>query len=199
MRRINLIPPEARRLSTQDGIKKYLFKSRTSRFIIFSVLILFSIFIYQATISVRYRIKISLQKRSLENLKIELAQSQDEQRQIRKKIDVIEQKSNYLKKKLSFLEKTKREAVKWSEVLLCLSKLTPSDLWLDKLCLNKEMIIINGTTLDNSRVSDFMVKLDESGYFKATSFNFTQKKKGTDERLKEFPVIDFELTTQLAR
>jgi hypothetical protein len=44
-----------------------------------------------------------------------------------------------------------------------------------------------------------MVKLDESGYFKATSFNFTQKKRDTDERLKEFPVIDFELTTQLAK
>lgn len=199
MKRINLIPPEARRLSAPGWIGKYLFRSPMLRLAIFSILILFSIFIYQASISVRYRIKISLQKRSLKTLEAELARSQDEQRQIRGKIDAIEQESKNLEKKTSFLEKAKQEAVKWSEVLLCLSKFIPPDLWLGKICLNKQMITINGTTLNNSRISDFMVRLDESGYFKATSFNFTQKKRDSDERLKEFPVIDFEITTQLAK
>lgn len=199
MKRIDLIPPEARKLSAKSRAEKYLLKSPVLRLAVLGVLTLFLIFIYQTSISIRYKIKISSQKKNLEKLETELARRNDEQSLIKKKIDAIEEENKYLAKRLSFLEKSRLEAVKWSEVLLRLGKLAPSDLWIKKIYLNKERITINGAALNNSLVSDFMVKLDESRNFKDTSFNFTHKKRDTDKKLGEFPVIDFEIITQLAK
>ena len=177
MKRINLIPPGARRLSVQGWIKKHIFKSPVLKLVIFSILILGLIFIHSTFTLVKYRIKISLQKKNLKDLEVELIQSKDEQQKIRDKIDVIEQENKYLKKRLSFLEKAGQEVIKWSEVLLSLSKSAPPDLWMKKICLNRQIITLDGTALNNNLVSDFMIKLDESGYFRATGFNFTQKKR----------------------
>ena len=74
-----------------------------------------------------------------------------------------------------------------------LSELVPQDLWINKVALNKDLITITGTTFDNAIVSRFMARLDESDYFKDTSFNYTQKAKLTDK-----PAIDFEVTTHIA-
>lgn len=194
MRHINLIPPEARKLSAQSWIKRYILKSRIYRVTISILLLLFLIFIYEVSASARYRLKISLQKKQIKKLEAELERNRDIQERIKKESDKMQEENKYIQKRVSFLEKTKIEAVKWSDVIFLLSKLTPSDLWLSKISLGKDVIMINGTTLDNARVSDFMIKIDESGYFKATSFNFTQKNKDKPAEA----IIDFEITTHLA-
>lgn len=195
MRHINLIPPEARKLSAQSWIKRYILKSRIYKVTISIPILLFLIFIYGASTSARDRLKISLQKKQIKKLEVELERNKDIQERIKKEMDKAQEENRYIQKRVSFLEKAKIEAVKWSDVIFLLSKLTPPDLWLSKISLNKEAIALNGTTLDNTRVSDFMLKVDESGYFKATSFNFTQKNKDKPGEA----IIDFEVITHLAK
>ena len=194
MKHINLIPPEARKLSAQSWIKRYILKSRIYRVTMSILLLLFLIFIYEVSASARYRLKISLQKKQIKNLEVELERNKDIQERIKKESDKAQEENRYIQKRVSFLEKAKIEAVKWSDIIFLLSKLTPPDLWLSKISLGKDIIMINGTALDNARVSDFMLKIDESGYFKATSFNFTQKNKDKPGEA----IIDFEVITHLA-
>ena len=195
MKHINLIPSETRKLSAQSWIKRYILKSRIHKVTISISLLLFLIFIYGASTSARYRLKISLQKKQIKKLEVELERNKDTQSQIRRESEIAQEANKHIQKRISFLEGARTEAVKWSDALLLLSKLTPPDLWLSKISLNKEAIAINGTTLDNARVSGFMLKIDESRYFKATSFNFTQKNK--DKQGEE--ITDFEVITHLAK
>jgi len=195
MKHINLIPLEARKLSAQSWIKRYILKSPTYRITMSILLLLFLIFIYETSASVRYRLKVSLQKKQIKKLEAGLERNKDIQSQIKRESEIAQEANRHIQKRISFLEEARTEAVKWSDVLFLLSKLTPPDLWLSKISLNKEAIALNGTTLDNARVSDFMLKIDESGYFKATSFNFTQKNKSKQEEA----IIDFEVITHLAK
>ena len=195
MKHINLIPFEARKLSAQSWIKRYILKSPTYRITMSILLLLFLIFIYETSASVRYRLKVSLQKKQIKKLEAGLERNKDIQSQIKRESEIAQEANTHIQKRISFLEEARTEAVKWSDVLFLLSKLTPPDLWLSKISLNKEAIALNGTTLDNARVSDFMLKIDESGYFKATSFNFTQKNK--DKQGEE--ITDFEVITHLAK
>lgn len=194
MKHLNLIPPEARKLSAQSWIKRYILKSRIYRVTMSILLLLFLIFIYEVSASARYRLKISLQKKQIKKLEAELERNKEIQERIRKESDKAREENKYIQKRVSFLEKAKIEAVKWSDLLFVLSKLTPPDLWLSKISLKKDVITINGTTQDNAKVSNFMVRLDESGYFKSTSFNFTQKSKQVEAKA----IIDFEVITYLA-
>lgn len=193
MKHINLIPPEARKLSAQNWIKKYILKSRVYGVTMSIFLLLFLIFVYEVSASARYRAKISLQKKQIKKLEAELERNRHNQEQIRKESQLIQAENKYIQRHVSFLEKAKIEAVRWSDVLLVLNKLTPPDLWLNKVSLKKDVITLNGHTQDNAKVSDFMVKLDASGYCKSTSFNFTQKTKQEQDRTR----IDFEVTTYL--
>jgi len=193
MQHINLIPPEARRLSTQGWIRKYLLKSPIFKVSMSIFLLLFLISVFELSALTKYKHKISSQKKQITQLEMDLEHNKSIQAQIRKEIETIEEENKYFQKRLSFLEKAQRERVSWSDVLFVLTKVSPQDLWLNKVSLKKDLIIINGTTLDNTKVSDFMLKLDQSGYFKSTSFTFTQKDK--DE--KGEPIIDFEVATYL--
>lgn len=195
MKRINLIPPESRRLPAASRIRKYILKSGILKVIISISLLSFSVFIYNVSSMSRSRLKISLLKAEIKQLEAELEHTRDTQAQIKREIEAIEEENKYIQKRLSFLEDTKKEAVKWSDVLFVLNKFTPPDLWLSKISLKKDAITINGTTLNNAKVSNFMLKLDETGHFRQTSFNFTQKKKDKPEEA----IIDFEVTTHLAR
>jgi Tfp pilus assembly protein PilN len=195
MKHINLIPLEARKLTAPGWIKRYILKSPIYRVTISILVLLFLIFIYEVSASARYRLKISLQKKQINKLQVQLERNKDTQERIKRESEIVQEANKHIQKRISFLEGARTEAVKWSDVLLLLSKLTPPDLWLSKISLNKEAIAINGTTLDNARVSDFMLKIDESRYFKATSFNFTQKNKAQPGEA----IMDFEIITHLAR
>lgn len=195
MKHINLIPLEARKISRQGWIKKYILKSPVYRNVVSILLLLLFIFAYEVSASARYKFKITLAKKEIRKLERELERNKEIQNEIAKQREKIADANKHLQKRISFLEKAKTEAVKWSEALFVLNKLTPSDLWLKKISLNKDMIILSGTTLDNATVSDFMLKIDGCGYFKTTDFNFTRKNK--DE--KDGSLIDFEIATHLAR
>lgn len=195
MEHINLIPPQARKALTSNWIKKYILKSYASKVIMLILLLLISVFFYDFYASGKYKQKITLAKSQVKKLEMELEHSKDILAEIDKDKEALGEENKYIQKRLTYLEKAKTEGVKWSEVLSVLDKLTPAELWLSKVSFNKDAITINGTTADNAIVSGFMLKVEESGYFKDTSFNFTQKNKDKPDE----PMTDFEVTTRLAR
>ena len=195
IKRINLIPAEARILSFQGVLKKYFLKSRFHSIAGTVIFLLVFIYLFQVVSSVRYSVRIALQKKNIKKLESELSLTKEKQKALRKEKDVVDEENKGIQKRIAFLEGAKGEATKWSQVLLRLSKLTPADLWISKVYLGKDMITVDGTTINNAKVSAFMADLDTSGFFKDTSFNFTQKKEKKDSPT----VITFEVTTHLNR
>lgn len=192
MRRINLIPPEAKKITPKRWLKAYIFKSRTTRLLSLAVIVFIFINLWQATSLLRYRFAVSQGKKNIVKLQAKLTQSQNAYAQIKSQKQGIEKETKRIEEKFKILHQAQGERIAWAKVLAHLSELVPQDLWIGKVTLNKDLVTLVGTTFDNAIVSRFMARLDESDYFKDTSFNYTQKAKLTDK-----PVINFEVTTHI--
>jgi len=192
MKRINLIPPEAKKITPKRWLKAYLLKSRTSRLVAVVVIVFIFVNIWQATSLLRYRFAINQGKKNIVKLQAKLTQSQNAYAQIKSQKQEIDKETRRIEEKFKILQQTQGERIAWAKVLAHLSELVPQDLWIDKVTLNKDLVTLVGTTFDNAIVSRFMARLDESKYFQDTSFNYTQKAKLTDK-----PVINFEVTTHI--
>lgn len=192
MKRINLIPLEAKKTAPNKWIKKHLLKSRSSRFIAIAVIIFIVINVWQATSLLRYKLAIASNKKKISQLRSKLGSSQDKYAEIKNERELIEKEIAQIEARFKLLRQIEQERVSWAMVLEYLSKLVPQNLWVDKISLKKDLITIVGTTFDNENVGRFMEGLDESKYFQKTSFNYTKKEKLTDR-----PVINFEVTTHL--
>lgn len=192
MKRISLIPPEAKRITPKRWLKAYILKSRTLRLISLAVVVFILINLWQATSLLRYKFAIIQGKKNMVKLQERLNESQNIYVQIKNQREKLDKETKRLEEKFKVLQEAQQERYVWAEILTHLSKLVPEDLWINKIKLNKELITLIGTTFDNAIVSQFMAKLDESDYFKETSFNYTQKSKLTDKS-----VINFEVTTHI--
>jgi Tfp pilus assembly protein PilN len=192
VKRINLIPPEAKKITPKRWLKAYLLKSRTSRLLAVAVIVFIFVNLWQATSLLRYKFSVSQSKKNINKLQLKLTQSQNAYAQIKSKRQEIDKEIKRIEEKFKILQQAQGERIAWAKVLAHLSELVPQDLWIDKVALNKDLVTLTGTTFDNAIVSRFMARLDESDYFKDTSFNYTQKAKLTDK-----PVINFEITTHI--
>lgn len=162
--------------------------------IIFFVVLTLAFFAV-AIVSARYKLGISLKENQLQKLEKELDSYSELEFQIKSEIDTVQKDNEYLQKRILFLRDMSKDAVRWSGVLLVISKLIPHDLWLSKISLNKDEVILRGVTLDNMKVSEFMRSLEKAGCFKFITFNIIQKKKVDNEPL----LVDFEIITSLNR
>jgi len=192
MKRIDLIPQEAKKITPKKWLRTYFLKSRTLRITVIALTLLIFINIWQVTSILRYRIAITSGKKNILKLKAKVNESQSALAELKGERESVEREIKRIEGKLEALIQTHRERYVWAEVLKRLSKLVPRDLWINKLRLNKELVTIAGTTFSNALVSDFMTRLDESDYFRETSFNYTEKTKLTGRS-----VIDFEVTTHV--
>jgi len=192
VKRINLIPPEAKKITPKRWLKAYLLKSRTSRLLAVAVIVFIFVNLWQATSLLRYKFSVSQSKKNINKLQLKLTQSQNAYAQIKSKRQEIDKEIKRIEEKFKILQQAQGERIAWAKVLAHLSELVPQDLWIDKVALNKDLVTLTGTTFDNAIVSRFMARLDESDYFKDTSFNYTKKAKLTDK-----PVINFEITTHI--
>jgi Tfp pilus assembly protein PilN len=192
VRRINLIPPEAEKITPKKWLKGYIFKSRTRRLVSLAAIVFIFINLWQVTFLLRYKFAVRQGKKSITKLQQKLAQSQDVYAKIKNQKQEIEKETRRIEEKFKILQQAQAETIAWAKVLAHLSELVPQDLWIGKVTLNKDLVTLAGTTFDNAIVSRFMARLDESNYFKETSFNYTQKAKLTDK-----PVINFEVTTHI--
>ena len=195
MKRINLIPPEARKLSGFKRLKKFIVESYIAAFSLFLLFLFISGYIYNISLSISYRRKILSKEEKINKLEKEIVNRTRLREQRKHEAEKIAEENKYLQRRLTFLIEAKKKTVKWPEVLFVINKTTLPDMWLTKISLNREEITIKGTTTSNLKVSDFMNNLEKSGYFKSTTFTFTQK----DETKTGKRVIDFEVITQLNR
>lgn len=190
MKRINLIPQEAKKITPNKWLKFYLLKTRTRRIIAMAVVgfVLFNL--WQATSLLRYRFAITQAKKNISRLQVKLSQSQSVFSQIKTQRDEVDRETKRLEEKFRILQQAQAESMNFAKVMTRLSALIPQDLWISKVKFNDDLLTLVGTTFDNTIVSRFMSELDKSQYFKETSFTYTQKAKVNDK-----PVINFEVYT----
>ncbi len=192
MKRINLIPHEARKVDVKAWIKACFSKGRSSKIIAATLIFFVLLFIWHGTAIFRYRLNITAQKKKIKKLQVQLKEENIACRQIQEQREKLQLQKKHIEQRLFFLQEAEKERIEWSAVLAHLSNLVPQAMWVNEASFNKDIITISGATLDNALVSKFMARLDESEYFQGTSFNYTQKAKLTDR-----PVINFEVTTHL--
>jgi len=192
LKRINLIPPEAKKITPKRWLKAYIFKTRTSQFIALTLILFIFLNLWQATSLLRYKFAVGQGKKNIVKLQVKLTQSQNAYAQIKSQKEGIDKETRRIEEKFKILQQAQGERITWAKVLAHLSELVPQDLWINRVTLNKDLVTLTGTTFDNAIVSRFMAGLDESKYFQDTSFNYTQKAKLTDK-----PVINFEVTTHI--
>lgn len=106
-------------------------------------------------------------------------------------------KTNQLEQRINFLKEEIAQDILWSQVLEKLNSFIPARLWLVKLSLEKEAIIIKGNTYDNLLISTFISNLSTSDIFTNTNLNYTRKKKAKRSDNLGREVIEFEITCQL--
>lgn len=192
MKRINLIPAEAKKITPRRWLKVYIFKTRTAQFMALACILFIFLNLWQATSLLRYKFAVGQGKKNIVKLQAKLTQFQNAYAQIKSQRQDVDRETKHIEEKFKILQQGRGERIAWAKVLAHLSGLVPQDLWINKVALNKDLVTLTGTTFDNAIVSRFMASLDESDYFKETSFNYTQKAKLTDK-----PVINFEITTHI--
>lgn len=190
MKRINLIPGEAKKITPEKWLKSYLFKSNTSRAIAVLVIVIIASNAWQASSILRYRFAITHIKKQVSSIRAKITDSQNTYAGLKSERETIANQTKAIEARLSVLRTVSVDRIAWAKLLAKLSHLVPQKLWINKVSMNKDMVTLAGVTFDNSIVSNFMSRLDASGYFKDTNFNYTQKSK-----IDEKPVISFEITT----
>lgn len=192
MKRINLIPDEAKKSALGRRLKDFVFKSAFSR-VAASVVIFFMLIVFwRAGLIIRYKVLIAGGKNSIKALQAKLVDAQAEYADLRRQRQGVEKETGSIAGKLNMLKAIRAQDIAWASILERLSRLLPDNLWVNKVVLNNDSVTIVGATFDNSIVSKFMSGLDDSGYFKDTGFTYTKKTEMGDR-----PVIDFEVNTHL--
>lgn len=192
MKRFNLIPKQGkkgRQISAPLTIlKKWAFSRVVTLILILSVVIALP-----NIISKRRRDNLAKAKQQIEAMKNEVRRLQTRRLQSAKDYDSLIKKKLSADERLQYLKEAKLDKPgELSRALAYLPTLIPDEVWINKLTVNRDAVIINGSTLNNQAVSKFMDNLNRSRGFKGSNFNFTQKNE-----LGESTLYSFEIATNL--
>lgn len=192
MKRINLIPAEAKRTTAERWLRQHLFKSRASRIAAIITVIFIAVNLWQVSQFLRYKLAAFQGKAGIKKMQARLTHLQGTYASINAQRQQLEREARRIESRLETLQQLQTERFVWAKALSHLSSLLPQELWVNKITLNKEQVVIAGTTFDNALVGRFMARLDESEYFEQTTFNYTQKTELTDK-----PALNFEVVTHV--
>lgn len=192
MKRINLIPEEARKVTLAKWFKSLYFGQGPSRFILLGVSIFVIFNIYISFSLLRYKLAVSLGRNKVSKMMNKITEAQDAAAKIKAQADQVAGESKLIQDKLDVLLEGRADKIAWAGVLERLSRILPENLWVNKVVMNSKTITLDGVTFDNEVVGKFMSDLDKSGYFNQTGFNYTKKSE-----LSGRPVIEFEVVTRL--
>ncbi len=179
MIRINLLPPSD---------EKFIASARV--FLIFSlVLIVFLLGILFANSRIlaereaESKARIEEADREIENLK-----------QIVGKINELKEKKAKLQEKINMIIKLQEENIGPVRVLDELSlKLPSTKIWLESLGLSGNRMQMEGKSLENQEVANFMKQLESSMFFTKVELQRIQK----DSAVNKVPVLKFNLVTEV--
>jgi Tfp pilus assembly protein PilN len=192
MKRINLMAPNAGRSS---GGMKLLGKEFNPRLVGgVAVVILIAV-----GLNINQRISINTYESNIRKIKkniniIQAGQIQDEKEyaSIKSQRLDIHKRVERLLAKTTALEQLSESGRSFVDVMGVFGNIVPEELWIDRLSLNEDRITIDGSSFDNTNVSEFMVSIEEARNFKNTSFTYTQK-----EELPGQNIVAFEITTYM--
>lgn len=192
MRRLNLIPKAN---AGQGFSAKGLFFGRPSLNVIIIVgVFLSALILSQHVLNQQYKWKLAKAKNQLEAAKVQLSRLQTRQLNLTKEYDVLSKKKSLMDEKLEYLKLAKRDKPgELSRSLVYLPTLIPDEIWINKLLVSRDGLVINGSTMNNQAVSEFMDNLSVSDKFKDSNFNFTKKNEVGDTTL-----YNFEIATHIA-
>lgn len=190
MKRLNLIPRQGKKSQPTLGGKSSFLRSPGFR-IIFIALIFLAIGISAQFLFVQqYKWRLNNAKNQLQAAKVQLSRLQTEQLNLSKERQDLLKKKSLADARLEYLNSSKTDKPKeLSEALVYLPSFMPDEIWINKLSVDREQMVINGSTLNNQAVSNLIENLNKSKKFRDSSFNFTQKSTVGDMTLYNFEII----------
>lgn len=193
MKRFNLIPKQGKRSQSGPSGINLQGKPKANRILIIALIAAVFIALPNA-VNRRSGSKLADARARLEEAKKELGRRQSQLLRIAKDYDLLVKKKLAAEEKLRYLKSARIDKPgELSQALVYMPTLIPDEIWINKLTVAGQQVVINGSTLDNQAVSKFMDSLNKSNKFKGSSFNFTQKNELGDATL-----YNFEVATNLA-
>lgn len=189
MKRLNLIPKQVKK--DQLGLTGSPLLRSSSFKVILIIVIFFAIgVLMQFLLTKQYKWQLDKTKNQLQAAKVNLSRLQTEQLNLAKEREALLKKKSLVDARLEYLKSSKMDKPKeLSEALVYLPSFMPDEIWINKLSVDRERMVINGSTLNNQAVSNLMDSLNKSKKFKDSSFNFTQKSIIGDMTLYNFEII----------
>ncbi|MDD4879395.1 MAG: PilN domain-containing protein [Candidatus Omnitrophica bacterium] len=194
MKRLNLIPKQGKKdqslFAPAAVLKKWKFNRVTVIVMILAVAVLLP-----GIISKRHEGNLLKAKQQVEAMKQERNRLLSRRQQIGKDYDLLMKKKAAADGRLQYLKEAETSKPgELSQSLVYLPTLIPDEIWINKLTINRDGVIINGSTLNNQAVSKFIDNLNKSNKFKGSSFNFTQKSE-----IGQATLYNFEIATNLVK
>lgn len=189
MKRLNLIPKTKK---SQAELTSGSFLRSPS----FKVIIVIFIFLVigitpQFLLTQQAKWQLNRAKNQLQADKVQLSRLQTEQLNLAKERQELLKKKAQVDARLEYLKSAVGNKPKEvSEALVYLPTLMPDEIWINKLSVNQDQMVINGSTLNNQAISNLMDNLNKSKKFRESSFNFTQK-----SAIGEMTLYNFEIVT----
>ncbi len=190
MKRLNLIPRQAEKGQPSLSGKATFLRTPTFKALLVILTFLAIGISAQFLYSQQFKWKINIAKKELQAVKTNLSRLQSQQLNLAKEHQDLVKKKLLVDARLEYLKMAgaaKSEGL--SDVLAYLPMLMPDEIWINKLSISREQMVIAGSTLDNQLVSELMDNLNKSKRFKESSFQFTQKSKVGDMTLYNFEII----------
>ncbi|MDD5423893.1 MAG: PilN domain-containing protein [Candidatus Omnitrophica bacterium] len=193
MKRFNLMPRQGRKGQPAPSGAKQSGKPKINAVLVIALIAAVAIAVPNV-INRRSGGALANARARLEEAKKELNRRQTQRLQIAKDYDLLVKKKLAAEERLQYLKSAKIDKPgELSQALVYMPTLIPDEIWINKLTVGGQKVVINGSTLDNQAVSKFMDSLNKSKKFKGSSFNFTQKSDLGDATL-----YNFEIATNLA-
>jgi len=194
MKRFNLIPKQGKKgqpaFAPGDTLKKWKLNRVTV-----IVIILAAAVVLPGIISKHSGNNLLKAKQQTDAMKQERNRLLSRRQQTAKDYDLLIKKKAVADERLQYLKDAKADKPgELSQSLVYLPTLIPEEIWINKLTINHDGVVINGSTLNNQAVSKFMDNLNKSNKFKGSSFNFTQKSE-----IGQTTLYNFEIATNLVK
>lgn len=187
MKRINLIPLDIQKQKRASIKRKGIVLAGG-----LSVLVLAG-YLYGQYLTVgKLRTAVAQKEEKIEDLQKVLEDKKNIYELAQKEIEALDLERKVFLKRIELLDSKSSKGKAVSNALVSISELIPEDIWLKRIVLNDDTISIQGETLDNTIVSQFMKELDKHEIFEKTDFNYIQK---VEEELRTY--VDFEITAHI--
>lgn len=193
MRRLNLIPKAGAGQPLRfAGTGKPFFRRPGLNVVLIAAVFLAILILSQHILGRQYKWRLAKAKNQLEAAKVQLSRLQTQQLNLSKDREALSKKKSLVDAKLEYLKLAERDKPgELSQALVYLPTLIPDEIWINKLSVGRDGVVINGSTLNNQAISKFMDTLNGSDKFKGSNFNFTKKSEVGDTTLYNFEIATY--------